>query len=208
LHLVDKLKENKIIVKNLLLTLALSVGCLSYSTAQVEVKTVPQSSADVGMAPIRQGNWMIGGSVGSLGYSFEGESFNIQLNPRAGYFISDGIAIGAQANLGFTSGKDDNPNNWGYGISPFVRYYFPGGASATGRFFGQGDVGIGGSSAGDDVSLNLGANVGYAHFITQTVALEVMAGYNYSKANINASGTQNGLGLSVGFQIYLPGRNR
>ena len=195
-------------MKNLLLTLALSIGFISYSSAQVEVKTVPQSSADVGMAPIKQGNWMIGGSVGSLGYSFEAESFNIQINPRAGYFITDGLAIGAQANLGFRTVKDAD-NEWGYGIAPFVRYYFPGGASATGRFFGQGDIGIGGSSAGDDVSLNLGANVGYAHFITQTVALEVMAGYNYSKANISASSDkQSGLGVSVGFQIYLPGRNR
>src|SRR5690606_3894951 len=100
-------------------------------------------------------------------------------------------------------------NVWGYGIAPFVRYYFPGGASATGRFFGQGDIGIGGSSAGSDVSLNLGLNAGYAHFITQTVALEVMGGYNYSKANISASSDkQSGLGVSLGFQIYLPGKSR
>jgi len=196
-------------MKNLLLTLALSVGCLTYSSAQVN--TVPQHTADVGMAPIKKGNWMIGGSVGSLGYSFESESFNIQVNPRAGYFISDGIAVGAQANLSFrtSDGENDARNQWGYGIAPFVRYYFPGGASASGRFFGQGDIGIGGSSAGDNVSLNLGLNAGYAHFITQTVALEVMAGYNYSKANINSdSNKQSGLGVAVGFQIYLPGKNR
>src|SRR5690606_7480967 len=192
-------------MKNLLLTLALSVGCLSYSNAQVEIETRPQTSADVGMDPIKQGSWMVGGSIVSLGYSVEGKSFNINVNPRAGYFVTDGLAIGAQANLGFTSVKDAD-NEWGYGISPFVRYYFPGGASATGRFFGQGDIGIGGSSAGSDVSLNLGANVGYAHFITQTVALEAMFGYNYSKANIDAANKQSGLGVSVGFQIYLPGR--
>ncbi|SEG53285.1 porin family protein [Sphingobacterium lactis] len=195
-------------MKNLLLTLALTAGCLTYSSAQ-QINTVPQSSADVGMEPIKQGNWMVGGSIGSLGYSFESESFNIQVNPRAGYFISDGVAIGAQANLGFRTSDADADNVWGYGIAPFVRYYFPGGASATGRFFGQGDIGIGGSSAGDDVALNLGLNAGYAHFITQTVALEVTAGYNYSKANINAqSDKQSGLGVAVGFQIYLPGRNR
>src|SRR5690606_18803129 len=119
-----------------------------------------------------------------------------------------GVAIGAQANLGFTSVKGDGGNEWGYGIAPFVRYCFPGGASATGRFFGQGDVGIAGSSAGDDVSLNVGLNAGYAHFITQTVALEAMLGYNYSKANISSSSDKaSGLGISVGFQIYLPGSN-
>ena len=77
-------------MKNLLLTLALSVGCLSYSNAQVEIETRPQTSADVGMQPIKKGNWMVGGSVGSLGYSFEGKSFNINVNPRAGYFVTDG----------------------------------------------------------------------------------------------------------------------
>ncbi|MVZ64156.1 porin family protein [Sphingobacterium humi] len=192
-------------MKNLLLTLALSVGCISYSAAQVQIDTRPQTSADVGMSPIKQGNWMVGGSVGSLGYSFESKSFNINLSPRAGYFVTDGLAIGAQANLGLRT-VDEGDNEWGYGIAPFVRYYFPGGASASGRFFGQGDIGIGGSSAGDNVSLNLGANVGYAHFITQTVALEVMAGYNYSKANIDAANKASGLGVSLGFQVYLPGR--
>ncbi len=193
-------------MKNLLLTLALTIGCLTYGSAQVN--TVPQYSADVGMAPIKQGNWMVGGSIGSLGYSFEGESFNIAINPRAGYFISDGVAIGAQANLGFAT-ESGSDNEWRYGIAPFVRYYFPGGASATGRFFGQGDIGIGGSSVGDAVSLNLGLNAGYAHFISQTVALEVTAGYNYSKANISTSSDkQSGLGVALGFQIYLPGKNR
>lgn len=190
-------------MKKLLLTCAIALGALSYSNAQIN--TVPQHTADVGMKPIKAGNWMVGGSIGNIGYSFEAESFNIQLMPRAGYFISDGIAIGAQANLGLktVSGAD---NEWGYGIAPFVRYYFPEGASSSGRFFGQGDIGIGGSSAGDNVSLNLGANVGYAHFITNTVALEATLGYNYSKANINAGDKASGLGVGLGFQIYLPGK--
>ena len=110
-------------MKNLLLTLALSVGCISYSAAQVQIDTRPQTSADVGMSPIKQGNWMVGGSVGSLGYSFESKSFNINLSPRAGYFVTDGLAIGAQANLGLRT-VDEGDNEWGYGIAPFVRYYF------------------------------------------------------------------------------------
>src|SRR5690606_964348 len=181
------------------------LGALTINAQAQRVETKPQSTADVGMEPIRQGNWMVGGSIGNIGYSFEGDAFNINLNPRAGYFVSDGLAIGAQASLGLTAIKDQD-NVYNYGISHFVRDYFPGGASASGRFFGQGDIGIAGSKPGSDVSLALGLNAGYAHFITQTVALEVMAGYNYSKANINAGGGQSGLGVSVGFQIYLPGQ--
>lgn len=166
----------------------------------------PQTSANVGMAPIQQGNWIVGGSLGSLGYSFEGESFNININPRAGYFVSDGLAIGLSLNGGLVTYPGDTDNLWTYGVAPFVRYYFPGGASATGRFFGQGEVGIAGSSGGSDVDLAFGLGAGYAHFITQSVALEAMVGYNYSKATVANATAQSGLGVSLGFQIYLPGQ--
>ncbi|KGE13637.1 hypothetical protein DI53_2558 [Sphingobacterium deserti] len=181
------------------------LGGFALSAEAQKVETMPQTSANVGLEPIKQGNWMLGGSIGNIGYSFEGDKFGINLSPRAGYFVTDGLAIGAQANLGFEAIKDV-PNVYTYGISPFARYYFPGGASATGRFFGQGDIGIAGSSRGSDVAFAFGLNAGYAHFITQTVALEVMGGYNYSKANINSGNGQSGLGISLGFQIYLPGQ--
>ncbi|MFD1769153.1 hypothetical protein [Sphingobacterium suaedae] len=181
------------------------LGGFAVAAHAQKVETVPQTSADVGLTPIKQGNWMVGGSIGNIGYSFEGKAFNIQLQPRAGYFVSDGIAVGAQATLGLTAVKDMD-NEWNYGIAPFVRYYFPGGATSTSRFFAQGDVGIAGSSAGDGVSLALGANVGYAHFITQTVALEAILGYNYTKANVNLGDKATGLGVGIGFQIYLPGQ--
>lgn len=165
----------------------------------------PQTSANVGMTPIQKGNWIVGGSLGSLGYSFEGESFSLSLNPRAGYFISDGVALG----LGLTGSVYTAPDAdavWGYGVAPFVRYYFPQGSSASGRFFAHGDIGIAGSSPGSGATLLLGANVGYAHFITESVALEAMAGYNYSKATVSGSEKASGLGVSLGFQIYLPGQ--
>jgi len=181
------------------------IGGMTFSASAQKIETVPQSSADVGTAPIQKGNWMVGGSLANLGYSFEGKAFNINLQPRAGYFVADGIAIGAQTNLGFTAVKDHD-NEWNYGIAPFIRYYFPEGASATGRFFGQGDLGIAGSSVGKDVSLAFGINLGYAHFITKTVALEAIAGYNYTKSNVNLGDKSSGLGIGLGFQIYLPGK--
>lgn len=185
--------------------LCLLLGGFAVGAHAQRVETTPQHSANVGLKPIKQGNWMVGGELAGLGYSFESESFNVGLRPRAGYFVSDGIAVGAQASLGFTSIKDAK-DNWTYGIAPFVRYYFPEGSSSTGRFFGHGNIGIAGSSLGDDVSLEVGIAGGYAHFITETVALEAMVGYNYNKANINSGGGQNGLGVSLGFQIYLPGQ--
>lgn len=191
-------------MKNLFL---LSIALLFASTVAFgqKIETTPQMSAAVGDAPIQKGNWMVGGSLGSLGYSFEGKSFNVNVNPRAGYFVSDGIAIGASVNAGITTVKGAD-NVWTYGVAPFARYYFPEGASATGRFFGQGELGIAGSSIGKNADLAFGIGAGYAHFITKSVALEAVAGYNYSKAT-NASATaQSGLGVSLGFQIYLPGQ--
>ncbi|WP_437921710.1 hypothetical protein [Sphingobacterium sp. LRF_L2] len=191
-------------MKNFTCFLAL-LGGLTFSAHAQKVETVPQTSANVGLTPIKQGNWMVGGSIGNIGYSFEGKAFNIQIQPRAGYFVSDGLAIGTQATLGLLAVKDED-NEWNYGIAPFVRYYFPGGATSSSRFFTQGDIGIAGSSGGNDVSLAIGANVGYAHFITQTVALEAILGYNYSKANVNLGDKATGLGVGLGFQIYLPGK--
>lgn len=168
--------------------------------------TTPQYAQNVGEKPIKKGNWIVGGSIGALGYSFESENFNINVMPKAGYFISDGIAVGLGVNLGFSTVKGGD-NIWGYGIKPFVRYYFPEGASSTGRFFGQGDLGITGANEGNsDTSFAFGLNLGYAHFITNTVALEVTAGYNYSKSDAANAVAQNGLGAAVGFQIYLPGK--
>lgn len=189
-----------------IITLALvAFGGLGIMNAQQI--TAPQTSANVGASPIQQGNWIVGGSIGSIGYSFEGETFNVNIMPQAGYFISDGVAIGLTAGGGLQTVKDGD-NVWNYKVAPFVRYYFPEGASSTGRFFGQGDLGISGASAGSesDTSFAFGINAGYAHFITQNVALEAMAGYNYSKSDVANAKAQTGLGVSVGFQIYLPGK--
>jgi hypothetical protein len=190
-------------MKNLfLITIAvLFVG----TSAFAQIETTPQMSSAVGVTPIQKGNWMVGGSLGSLGYSFEGKSFNINVNPRAGYFVSDGIAIGASLNGGLTTAKNAD-DVWTYGLAPFVRYYVPEGSSSTGRFFGQGEVGIAGSSIGKDVDIAFGVGVGYAHFITQTVALEAVVGYNYSKATTANASAHSGLGVNLGFQIYLPGK--
>ncbi len=191
-------------MKNLFLAAALVLGGIVSVNAQNIEK--PKLSEKVGTTPIKTGNWMVGGAVGSLGYSFEGENFNINLMPKAGYFISDGVAIGLGAGVGFQTVKDGD-NVWSYNVSPFVRYYFPEGSSETGRFFGQGEIGISGASATADnnnqTSFAFGINGGYSHFVSRNVALEVIAGYNYSKSNAANAAAQNGLGLAVGFQIFL-----
>src|SRR5690625_2332433 len=106
-----------------LVTLAIfAIGGFGILNAQEISK--PQTTAQVGSTPIQKGNWIVGGSVGSVGYSFEGETFNVNLMPQAGYFISDGVAIGLTAGGGLQTVKDGD-NIWNYKVAPFVRYYFP-----------------------------------------------------------------------------------
>src|SRR5690606_41913569 len=96
-----------------------------------------------------------------------------------------------------------------YVVVPVVRYYFPVGSSVTGRFYGVVEAGSCGSTGTSDASFLGGVKAGYAHFITNSVALEGTLGYTYSKANINSGSAVTGLGIGLGFQIYLPGgRNR
>ncbi len=192
-------------MKKITLLAALLVGGILTSNAQSKLPVeTPKLSEKVGATPIKKGNWIVGGALGSTGYSFEEESFNINFTPRAGYFISQGVAVGLELGAGLQTVKDGD-NIWNYKVMPFVRYYFPEGASETGRFFGQGAIGISGAEvAGEsNTSFAFNINAGYSHFVSRNVALEAIVGYNYSKSNQSSASAHNGLGLSLGFQIFL-----
>ncbi len=175
--------------------------------AQNPIETVPQTSAPVAGDVISAGNWMVGGSIGSLALNFSTGTFQLDLNPSAAYFISDRAAIGLQTIVGLTA--YDGGTNFRYGLTPMVRYYFPEGARPSGRWFAEANIGFAGSSLTDNTSdenfsFLFGLAAGYAHFLTEHVALEGKVGYTDTEADLNTSG----LGLSLGFQIYLPGRER
>lgn len=192
-------------MKRLLLAAALSTAFFAAS-AQI---TSPQTSADVQEASIKQGNWIIGGGIGSTGYNFSTDAYNLNIYPQAAYFISDNVAVGAQVNLGLNA--YDGGSSFNYGIAPLIRYYFPEGQTSRSRWFGQGTAGIAGShvknsSSDAPVSLLLGVAAGYTHFVASHVALEGTLGYTYNKADISGNSGVSGLGLTFGFQIYLPGK--
>ncbi|RXF69303.1 hypothetical protein [Arcticibacter tournemirensis] len=193
-------------MKRLLLLFTLHVIGAFTVAAQV---TTPQTSSPSQETAISEGNWMIGAGLGSTNYNFSSETFNLNIFPKAAYFISDNVAVGAGVTLGLTS--YDGGTNFLYGVAPLIRYYFPQGATATSRWFAEGNVGVSGnhvkdSSADQPVSLLLGVSAGYTHFITPSVALEATLGYNYTKADIEQGAGISGLGLGFGFQIYLPGK--
>ncbi|MBC3541128.1 hypothetical protein ACFSC6_03030 [Rufibacter sediminis] len=182
--------------------------------AAAQTITPPQSTAPVSETAIQKGNWMIGAGIGSIGHNFKSETFSLEIEPRAGFFISDNAVIGAQVQLGLEAYNGGELFN--YGITPFVRYYFPEGAAPTHRWFGEALVGFAGSNQEDSegdrfFSSVYGVRAGYAHFVATNVSLEGTLNLVRSHANIDVgSGTSGSTGLSLGvaFQIYLPSRGQ
>ncbi len=170
---------------------------------------LPPTSAPVADEVLQKGNWVVGGGLGSIGLNFSTGTFSLNLVPHAGYFISNNLALGAQTILSLSS--HDGGTEVAYSISPFLRYYFGAGGRASGRFFGELGAGLAGSALEDNdddsgFSGLLNLRAGYAHFITRNVALEGSAGYNLTNADLRSVASVSGLGLTFGFQIYLPGR--
>jgi len=195
-------------MKNLFLLFA---GLIAF-TFKVSAQDIgrPQTTAPVAYDAVQKGNWLVGAGIGSIGQNFKSKTFNLDVQPRAGYFISDNAALGLQAELGLSI--YNGGETFSYGAYPFIRYYFPEGAAPTHRWFGEGVVGFGGSSLKDNdgdsfLSSVYGVRAGYAHFVASNVALEGNLSLIRSHANINV-GENQGTGLSLGLalQIYLPGR--
>ena len=119
------------------------------------------------------------------------------------------MAVGTEVQLGLVI--YDGGDNFSYGLTPFIRYYFPEGATATNRWFGEAVVGFGGSSYQYNnrdraISAVYGVRGGYAHFVAANVALEGTLNLIRRQADIDVGSGTTGLALGLAFQIYLPGR--
>ena len=198
-------------MRRLFLLTGFMLAIVLSASAQVPVETLPPTSAAVADEAISAGNWMVGGNVGSISHNFDTETFQLRLVPNAAYFISDHTAIGAQAIIALVA--YDVATNFEYALAPMVRYYFGEGGTASGRWFAEGDIGFAGSSQKDNpsdenFSFLFGVKAGYARFVAQNVALEGSVGYTDTEADIMGAGLLSGVGLNLGFQIYLPGRTR
>lgn len=170
----------------------------------------PQNTAPVAFSAIQRGNWLVGADIGSIGQNFKSKTFDFSIQPRAGYFISDNAAIGAQIQLGFNSVKGLG-NSFIYGLTPFARYYFPEGATPTHRWFGEILAGFGGTTYKNNdidpvISAIYGVRGGYAHFVATNVALEGTLNLTRSHADVDVGNAQTGLSLGIAFQIFLPSR--
>lgn len=115
-------------------------------------------------AQFKKGNWLVEGSVGSIGISnsnneyeqdttiskYESSNFSFGINPRAGYFVSDDFVIGLSLGLNYSSSENDGfysnsdikrynsqYSSFSLSAAPFLRYYLPANASSHLRIYGQ-----------------------------------------------------------------------
>ncbi|OPC23561.1 hypothetical protein BAX95_06700 [Elizabethkingia meningoseptica] len=162
-------------------------------------------------AQLQKGNWMVGGNLVTSSFGLNtGGGYNFTLEPKAAYFIDNNFALGGQVTFGF-SGTKDGPTTYKYSVGPMARYYFNDDQVDSllkhGRFFVEGNAGIGGTSTtkggNSTTGLNLGVGPGYAYFISQNVALEALVKYN-GDFGFGNNGTTSNIGFNIGFQIYLP----
>jgi hypothetical protein len=165
-------------------------------------------------AQIQKGNIMVGGTLSNFQVDFQKDNtkFGMDITPKVGWFIKDGLAIGGYVDVGLVTAKLSGTQTT-YGIGAFGRYFIEDKNvrklefSKRTRFFLEANAGFGGSSDSYvDVSttgLDLGVGPGIAYFITPNVSLEGLLKYNLTVGFGNST-TNNRLNLGIGFQIYLP----
>lgn len=171
-----------------------------FANAQEEVKSFGFS----------KGNFLIEGNLGVSSKkdnaNFQGAQVNetklnsLNFNPKAGYFVTDKIALGVE--LGIGSNKSENTvygppyvftetksNSFGGGV--FARYYF---LELGQRFKTYTEAGLGFGSTKNNVnglevskvnSVNLGIDLGINYFVTNRLAINFglanVLGYSSSK---------------------------
>lgn len=163
-------------------------------------------------AQIQQGNVMIGTNISNLNFGLDDpNAFTFNLNPKAAWFIQDGLAIGGDINFGLSTAKDAG-SDISYGIGLLGRYYGMRGADMVvnnSRFFGEATVGVSGfnpSTGGSTNGLGFSFGPGFSYFVTSTIGLEALLKYN-GTVGFGSSPYAHNLALGIGFQIYLPGRS-
>jgi hypothetical protein len=169
-------------MKRILLTLALS-ATLVITNAQTE-----------------KGDWMVGGG---FRLNTSDNNTEITLNPNAGAFIINNLALGGNFELSYVKRGDDKIT--GFGIGPFVRYYF---TEANVRPILHGNLNfvsvktkISTLGSNTNTGLNYFLGGGAAIFISDQVSIDGLLGYAHTKLkDFDGSG---GFAMTIGFQVYL-----
>ncbi len=164
-------------------------------------------------AQIQKGNWLVGSSLISSNFGLNtGGGYNIAIQPKGAYFIEDNVALGGYVDLGFNKVTNGSPTEFTYGVGALGRYYLSPGEKGVdnllnhGRWFLEGNVGIGGRSvenADSTTGLDFGVGPGYSYFITPNIGLEGLVKYR-GRAGFGNEGLNSNITFNLGFSIYIP----
>lgn len=166
-------------------------------------------------AQLQKGNVLVGGELAAANFGLnQGAGYNIQISPQAAFFVQDNWAVGPYVNLGI-AGATDSDTTFNYGVGALSRYYLAPGQEGVdnllkhGRFFVEGNVGIGGqnqSNGGDSANgLDLGVGPGYTYFVTPNIGLDAAVKFN-GNVGFGNRGTTSNIGFRLGLNIFLPAK--
>lgn len=148
---------------------------------------------------------------------------SINMLPRVGFFVIDGLAVGLDislANMVYKDGTDDDKSiQTAYGVGPFVRYYFPvekvkpfveanSSFGAINYKYEYSDSNMEDSDYKYGLFL-LGGGAGVAIPIGKRATFDMMAGYNsltFKEKDDNDDNYRNiigTIGLKFGFVVFL-----
>ena len=209
-------------MKKIILSVA-AVFAFGFANAQEEVK----EAKGFGFA---KGNIIVEGNLGfnsgketlsAAGTDFEeNKTSGFSFNPKAGYFVSDKLAVGVE--LGIGSGKEETTdlianttdeektNSFGAGV--FARYYF---LDLGQRFKTYTEAGLGFGSTKNEMNgtetskvtnFGLGIDLGINYFVTENFAInfglaDVLA-FNSSKTEVPGGGESKGSEISGNFNVF------
>jgi hypothetical protein len=163
-------------------------------------------------AQIQRGNVMMGANLSNISLGLDKPNvFRLNINPKAAWFVQDGMAIGGEVLMGIETQKGAG-TTFTYGASALGRYYGAKGANEVvnnSRFFGEATVGFQGinpAGGGNTNGLGFSFGPGFTYFVTPSIGLEALLKYN-GVVGFGSSPYAHNLGLGVGFQIYLPGKS-
>jgi outer membrane protein len=184
------------------------------------------------MGQTEQGKVLIGGDTrlnfSSLSQKMEnddnsvevGKAMNIEVYPQIGYFVTDGLALGAEIPIMYTTEEDINDikqSTFSIALAPFLRYYI--GVDKV-RPYIHGSVGFGKTKYkldyenGQTNDANAGLFMyeiggGLGIFLTDKVSLDFSIGYTSVAMNLeefyeeDVKQVTSGLGVGIGISIML-----
>ncbi|HFK5504939.1 hypothetical protein [Elizabethkingia anophelis] len=162
-------------------------------------------------AQLEKGKLMIGGNIMSSDFGLNrGGNYNVDMAFKSALFLADNFALGGEKTVSF-NGTKGTKTTYHYNFGLLGRYFFNRGKSRDlsqcGKFFLEGDLGLGGvhnGQGGKSASgINMGIGTGYSYFFSPHAAVEALFTYN-GNIGFKDAGSSSAIGISIGFQVYIP----